>query len=381
MDPITLTIITLFVLATGGATTAVVRRQQQARKQLRLKESLRARQPVGDQRLSIFDVFWDLGASDFALELMAHHHLLPHDSESEIFGAWSRLEDLIDQHGSYEGFLEDSLEAIQEFFEEHRRAGHRRRLPGLTGAARRIIPVPRRLESDDSSAIAERPAAAEAKPPSAAGMRERRELRTGGRNLGLQPELSHEEVDLDRLGKLEPLDVLKSVLDGNVGDRIEQWWKMRQLRQLRKELDEALEAFYQFYADTARRNPDFYEPLYDAHQRWRDEATRLRFTGRRRPWDGAPFELAADVLFELAVHLAERLARQAYHTTYYTIENIHRHARDDERAMAGYLVYLNRHAFFAGRHPGYADHARRIEYATHRVQEEVIQLRNEGIHH
>ncbi len=377
MDPITLTIITLFVLATGGATTAVVRRQKRARRLLRLRENLRARRPFGDQRLSIFDIFWDLGASDFALELLAHHQLLPEDDETEVFGAWSRLEDLIEQYGGYEGFLEDSLEAIQEFFEEHQRVGHRRRLPGLTGAARRVIPIPRRLESDSSPSTAEPASAPAPAPPSAAGIRERREARTGGRSLGLKPEMRHEEVDLDNLGKLKPLDILQSVLDGNIGDRIEQWWKMRRLRQLRDELDDALVALYQFYADTARRNPDFYAPLYDAHQRWRDEVSRLRFTSRRRPWSNTAFELAADVLFELAIDLAEHIAKRAYDTTYYTIENIHNRARNDDRAMAGYLVYLNRHAFFAGRHPGYADHARKVEYATQRVREEVIRLRNE----
>ncbi len=379
MDPITLVIITtLFVLATGGATTAAVRRTRKQRKLLQLRESLRARRAFGEHRLSLFDVFWDLGASDFALELMAHHSLLPDDDDDrELFGAWSRLEDLIDQHGSYERFLEDSLEAIQEFFEEHRHAGHRRRLPGLTGAVRRTIPL--RLESDKSDDDSTALAKAE-KPPSAAGLRERRQLRRGQGHLGLQPEMAgEEEVDLDQIGKLEPLDVLQSVLDGRLGDRIEQWWKMRTLRQLRKELDQALESFYEYYADTARRDPDFYEPLYDAHRRWRDETTRLRFTARRRPWDDAPFALAADILFELAVDLAEKLSQRAYHTTYHTIENIHAHARRDDRAMAGYLVYLNRHAFFAGRQPGYADRARKIEYATQRVREEVLRLRDDGV--
>ena len=380
MDPITLGIIaTLFVLATGGATTAAVRHRRRIQKQLQFKNSLRARRPVAGIQLSLFDVFWDLGASEFALELMVHHHLIPDNSEDpDIFGGWSRLEDLIVQHGNYGAFLEDSLEAIQEFFEEHRRAGHRRRLPGLTGAARRVVPVPRRLESDQASPQADS-APDPATPPSSAEVQQRRNLRAGHATLGLQSGATNGEVDIDELGELGAMDILQSVFDGSLGTRIEKWWKMRELRKLRKELDETLSQLYRFYADTARRTPEFYEPIYDAHHRWRGEANRLRVVARRRPWADEPFELAADALFELAIDLSEHFAKRAWDTTYQTVESIHNHARNGNTAMAGYLVYLNRYAFFAGRHREYADYARKVEYATHRVREEIIRLRDEGI--
>ena len=379
MDPITLTIIaTLFVLATGGATTAAVRHRRRVQRQLRFKNSLRTRRAVAGLHLSIFDVFWDLGASEFALELMIHHHLLPDNGDDpDNFGGWSRLEDLIIQHGNYSDFLEDSLEAIQEFFEEHRRAGHRRRLPGLTGAARRVVPIPLRLESDRSDATA--PPPDPASPPSSAEVKRRRDVRAGKQAPGLYSELTQREVDIDKLGTLGVLDILQSVFDGSLADRIEKWWKMRDLRKLRKELDETLASLYYFYADVARRTPDFYEPIYDAHKRWRDEANRLRLATRRRPWAHEPFEIASDVLFELAIDFSEHLAKRAWETTFRAVENIHGHARKGDQAMAGYLVYLNRHAFFAGRHPDYADYSRKVEYATHRVREEVIRLRDEGV--
>lgn len=379
MDPVTIGIIaTLFVLATGGATTAAVRRRNRVRRRQKLTERLRQPRPVAGQSLSLFDVFWDLGASEFALELMAHHDLIPDDGDDlDAFGGWSRLEDLIVQHGNYSEFLDDSLDAIQEFFEQHRQAGHRRKLPGLTGAARRVVPIPRRLESDRDSASA--PDVERATPPTSAEVQQRRDIRAGHDSPGLRTESVAQDVDIDRLGDLGAMDILQSVFDGSLGDRIEAWWKMRQLRKLRKELDAALKVLYQFYADTARRNPDFYAPIYDAHQRWRAEATRLRARSRQRPWAGEPFELAGDVLFELAVDLSETLARRAYQTTYHAVETIHRHAQQGDVAMAGYLVYLNRHAFFAGRHPDYADLARKVEFATHRVREEIIRLRDEGI--
>ena len=379
MDPITLVIFaTLFVLATGGATTAAVRHRR-ALHAVRLKEALRATRPVQNQRLSLFDLFWDLGASDFALELMAHHDLLPSANDDAIHRAWSNMEDLVRQYGSYDSFLENSLEAIQEFFEEHRHAGHRRRLPGLTGAQRKVVPIPRRLESDRPSTDPNLPSTQVVNRPSVEGMRRRRQMRRDGGPAGLVSSATTEEVDLDTIGRFEPMDILQSVLDGKIGDRIEQWWKLRTLRQLRKELDQSLAELYRFYADTARRNPDFYEPLYDAHQRWRDETTRLRFTARRRPWSNKDYALAADVLFELAVDLAEGFQRRAHATTYQIVETIHAHARKEDTAMAGYLVYLNRHAFFAGRHPEYGDLARDIEFATQRMREEILRLRDQGV--
>jgi hypothetical protein len=43
--------------------------------------------------------------------------------------------------------------------------------------------------------------------------------------------------------------------------------------------------------------------------------------------------------------------------------------------MAGYLLYLNRYAFFAGRDVDYAQDVRRIENRAHKVREEVRQVR------
>lgn len=380
MDPVTLLILTMFAVATGGATTVVVRRRRRAHQRARLKEDLKTRRPVGDARVSIFDVFWDLGASDFALELMARDGLIPHDNaDRAVVAALSRLEDIVAQHGKYQQFLEDSLDAIQEFFDEHRRAGHRRRLPSLKAAARRTLPVPRRLESEEQPLAETTPQPAEPSRPTISSTRRRRQLRTGATRPGLSATAAGDEIDIDRIGDIGALDMLQSLLDGGLAEKIEKWWKMRKLRRRRGELDEALEQLYEFYADVARRQPDFYEPLYDAHRRWRDEAERLRFTRRRRPWAHREYALAADVLFDLAVDLSERLANRAYDTTYHTIETIHDYAAGDDRPMAGYLVYMNRHAFFAGRHPDYADLSRKVEYATQKVREELVRLRDEGV--
>ena len=376
MDPVTIVIITtLFALATGGTTAAVRRHRRQVDEQ-RLRTELHRRRPLGGRPRSIYDFFWDLGASDFALELMDHHHLLPDDAtDRSIDLAWRSFESLLDDYPTYESLLEDSLEAIQEYYEEHRQAGHRRKLPGLTAAARRVIPVARRLPSantDDGATPAP-------EPPSLSDARERAQLRRDRHKPGLQTEAHQQEVDLDRIGDIGAMDLLQSFIDGGLGQRLEAWWKTRSLRKKRRDLDDALADLYSFYADTARRHQDFYQPLYHTGTRWRVEANRLRATLKRRPWADADYRVAADVLFEIAIDMAQSLSHQADRSTHDTIELIHHHAASGDHAMAGYLVYLNRHAFFAGRHPGYADHTRRIDYATHKVRDEIIRLRDQNI--
>jgi hypothetical protein len=196
--------------------------------------------------------------------------------------------------------------------------------------------------------------------------------------IGMMAGGTHEEVHLDAIGNLSAGDLLMSVIDGSLGLRLDRWWKQRRLRQRRQELDQTLVALYDFYADVARRNPNFYDPLYDAHLRWRDEATRLRQQRRARYWKTQPWSLTADALYDDAIALSERLAERAYGSTYRAIEAIHEHTARGNPSMAGYLVYLNRHAFFAGRHPSYADFSRDVEFATAKLSEEITRLRDRG---
>lgn len=370
MDPFLIIFLTLFVLSTSSFVAIRIKKHQQTQKRLALQSDLRAHHRLEDTRLSLFDIFWDLGASDFALELMAHHDLLP-QSQDETYGAISRLKTLIQDHGGYNAFLEDSLDAIQEFFQDHRFAGDRRNLPGLTGARTRTVALPR-LESDQAP-----PPKLQA--PTAAHVKERREIRLGRQEPGLDIEQKQDVVDIDHVANFSAGAILRSLIDGNLSGQIDKWFKLRNLRHRRQQLDRRLEEFYDFYAEIALSTPNFYDPLYDAQRRWHDEVTRLKLERRQRRWAFRPFAAAADVLFDDAINLAQTLARRAYDASFFTIEKIHDHARQGQKPMAGYLVYLNRHAFFAGRFPAYADYARKIEFATHRVREELIDLRRQGV--
>ncbi|RAL24687.1 hypothetical protein DL240_00310 [Lujinxingia litoralis] len=384
MEPITWAILTTLALLAGGGLTQAARQRRAAQERVQLRAALRAPHPVGATRVSVFDVYWDLGASSWSLELMAHHDLLP-EHEEEIFGVWHRLEDLVAGHGSYDAFLEDSLEAIGEFFDEHRHVGSRRQLPGLSQRRRRVL----ELEGPESAEVADNLPVRRHEGsgvPTHQEARRRRALRGDTRSgyggpvtLGLSERGGGGLFDVEKLGNLDAQSVLGAFISGDLGRRLEQWWMMRRVRQLRDALDQELIAFYTFYVEAVRRSPHFYEPLYDASRRWREEATRLRFDRKRRDWRGEEWGLAADVLSEDAISLATSLSERAYQNTHATIETLHGHAAAGNTAMAGYLVYLNAHAFFAGRHPDYGDHLRRVDFATHRLQTELRRLRDQGL--
>jgi hypothetical protein len=379
MDPITLVILTLIILAAGGAGTATALRLQRVHRREKMQEAVRRKRPLRGQLLSLFDLFWDLGVSDYALEIMGAQGLLFSDPD-DLHGALSRLEDLVDNHGSYAAYVDDTLEAIQEFYDEHRRAGARRLLPTLTMRQQKLLPLPEGMSpaqapsdelvpTDGLGRVIEAP------------LDERRRMREERRLTAIVPDPGSTEtnVDIDALTDRDVLDVLQTLFAGNFADELSRWWRMRRLRTLKKALDERLAAMYDFYTRQVEVTPGFYNHLYDAYTRWREETARIEYLAFHRPWSGRPWEICADVLVAEALDLSRLLANQAGANAYETIERIHDHARRGDFPMAGYLVFLNQHAFFAGRGTNYGEYARQIEFATYRVQEELRKLRAEGI--
>ncbi|MBA2664057.1 MAG: hypothetical protein H0U74_17335 [Bradymonadaceae bacterium] len=396
MDPVTIIIITLFVLATGGGASAAATWRRSHQREA-LQKAVLTKRAIAGQPLAVFDVFWDLGVSDYALEIMGHQGLLPTGAQ-ELERALGNLEDLVRQHGSYNEYVADTLSAIQEFFDEHRRAGNRRALPTLELRAQKLLPLPQQtgalLAQPASQALARRAPADEAPLQTIArelgqllqtSLDERQRLRehraptsTGGLVLPGFDQASG-EVDLDKITSVDVGGVLQMLFAGNLADGVQKWWKMRRLRGLKGELDTCLASFYGFYADTATGNPAFYHHLYDGQRRWAEEAARIDALRRERPWAARSWGVCADVLIDHALLTANALAYQAGANVYNAIERIHDFARNGNVAMAGYLIYLNQHAFFAGRAPNYVDHTRQIEVATYRVQEELRKLRQGGV--
>lgn len=399
MDPIVVIIITLIALTGGGAGSAAVMIQRRKR-QLGLREAVLEKVDHGGRPLSIFDVFWDLGVSDYALALMNHHGILPHDPQ-DFEKVHSILDDLIEAHGTYTDFLEDNLAAIQEFYSEHRQTGHRRKIPTLTVRDRKLLPSERRSKEpapmSDSTALVRKREQVPATIDE--GEREQAERELGLVVQGtveerqvsreeLEPLLMtvssdeqmslHKGIDLDEASRQDWLKTVKNIFDGRLTDEVKKWWEFRSLRAAKSRLDDEFANFYDFYADLATSRSDFYDMLYDTAKRWRGEANRIEALLDQKPWRREPFADCAEVLVFEARRLGNQLASRAKRNIDTTVERIHDLARADDKAMAGYLLYLNHHAFFAGRSPDYGKYVERIERQAYRVQEELRKLKKEG---
>lgn len=382
MDPVTVFIILMSVLAGGGAGgVALAAYREHRRREMR---RLLGNERTHDGRsLSLFDVFWDLGANDIALEMMRHHGLLPEGLDDGP-RAHGELAALVDAYEGYGIFVEETLEVIEEFEEALRNRGDRRNIPTLKSRGRKLLPVDGEAEGDtsiDTAALVPREFAG-------SGAREERlghyvdepldrrvdyrEMRRGnGLRVHHRDGETRELIDVDDFAGMSTGDILGGILEGRFTETLEEWWNLRHVRSLKSDLDEAFEQLYDFYVDEVERRSNFYDDLFDQADRWEEEAERLEGIAQRDPLAGQPGELAADVLLEMAVSTARRIAQRAEGNTRKTIERIHAFARRGDFAMAGYLVYLNRNAFFAGRSPDYGDYVRRIENLAHRLKSEV----------
>ena len=100
---------------------------------------------------------------------------------------------------------------------------------------------------------------------------------------------------------------------------------------------------------------------------------------RHRPWAERADALACDLLVEEARILARYLARHAKKNTDEALGAIRDCATKGDAPMAGYLVYVNRFAFFAGRGDGHASIINEIEYATAKIQAELRALQEKHV--
>lgn len=345
-----------------------------------MRDAIRSRQTIdGQLDVSLFDVFWDLGCSDFALEVMAGQGLLMDDIQ-ELPVTLEALRDRIDEHGSYASFVRENLDAIQEFYRGHRHTGNRRALPALTAKPSKTLPLPAvgAAPADDTSNTMPVPYTGRFAPVQRIDDPNLGNLRSLDAVVLHTGESRSLEIDLDEVTRLEPLRMLKGIFSGSSVE-IERWWELRELRVLRDELDGYLRQLYQHYATMARSRANFYQQLFDTSQRWDVEARRIDALLDENPFSDRPWQLCATAMLEEARAVSRQLAYRSKANVEQTIELIHSHARRADTAMAGYLVYLNHHAFFAGRSEEIAEHIRRIETQTYRIQQELRDLNQKRV--
>jgi len=385
MDPVVI-IIVLATLAGGGATGVAVATYRRRRREA-MGESLERKRDHGESPKSLFDVFWDLGASDLALEMMRHEGLLPEEPD-EGERAHGRLRELVEAHGDYPTYVRETLEVIEEFEEQRKRGESRRNVPALETRTRKLLEVggnSSARESLEVGALVERGSASGGTGRSrgageavAASFERRVDVRRSGASsefrLHQDPEGGGGLLDVDDFEGMSAEEMLGSVFEGRFTETLRDWWERRAVRSLKRDLDEAFERLYDFYVAEVERRPDFYDDLFATAEEWGGEVERLEALRDRAPLAGEPTELAADVLVELALETSRSIVRDVESSTRQAIERIHAYAARGDFAMAGYLVYLNRNAFFAGRSEEYGSYVRRIENLAHRLRREVRRL-------
>ena len=375
MDPITLFLLIAVTTLTGGSGAVALKRRRRRRRE-RMREALLQKFPCSDRYVSVFDIFWDLGASDFALQIMSAQGLLPRDPD-DAERVFDTIEDRIQAHGSYSAFIADVLEAIQEFYQAHREAGHRRLLPTLEIRTQKLLPAP-----DGASSA---PAPVDDGLPDGYLLDIDLDERTRSReshapgDQSLVPVGGNREVDIDELVRVDLGQLLRSALSGNFWKEAERMMQMRELRGLRGDLDRALGALWRRFDAGARAEPGFTDPLYDLTRRWEREALRIERVERERRWDGTPHELAGDLLVQEARILARLLAARAKTSTDEALTSMRQSAMRGDTAMAGYLVYLNHHALFVGRGGEQLDLVRDVEVAASKIRSELRALQRQRV--
>ncbi len=371
----------MFVIAGGGVRSATNTRRR--RRRLDIKDAIRQRTPIAkDLELSIFDVFWDLGVNEYALEIMGNQGFLIRDLQ-DLGGAFENLRDAVEVEGSYSEFIRETLETIQEFYDAHKQAGNRRLLPAMEVRQSKTLELPA-ITSDQPPAEPTTlpvPFTGGFKPIVAQSFDERVDARSGAMLAPLTSMYGGAsiQVDVDDLVSIDPKRLLKGLFDGSIANEINRWTKMWNLRDRRDALDRELTRFYQFYTNQAAMDPRFYGHLYDVGKRWDLEVRRVEGLIEREKWKGKPWGVCAGVLMGEALAVSRQLCWLARNNVDQTVERIHDHARRGDTAMAGYLVYLNHHAFFAGKGDDYAELVRRVETATYRIQEELRELQKRGV--
>lgn len=379
MDPFTIFLIALLSVVGAGSGTTIARRVRHNRRE-RLREALLRKLPTRDRYLSIFDLFWDLGVSDFALEIMAAQRLIP-DEPADLDACFASIEDRLATHGTYAALLDDLLDAIQEFYRGHLATGSRRLLPTLQNPGQKLLPLPDSMRSSLA-------------PPEIVGdglpdgllldvdLDERWRIREDRRATSTALVITSEGegmVDLDSLLAAGGQQLLRALLQGRLGQQLKRLMELRELRARQGELDARLTTLYRHWAMTLQGSPSLIEPLYDLTRRWEREALRIAQIERAAPWQGKPWATSAELLCEEARILANYLARNARKNADEVLAAIRTHASRGDEAMAGYLVHVNRHAFFAGRGAAHAPLVTDIERATAHLQSELHSLRKRGI--
>ena len=141
MDPVTIAVLAALAVATAtGGTVAAIGARRRSRREA-MRAAVRAPVPVGGESpVSLFDVFWDLGASDLALTMMAHRGVLLDDPDDKAKLVHVLGEEIV-RSGGRKAYVAEQLDAIEEVFRKQRSAGTRALPPALAAPDRKMLPA------------------------------------------------------------------------------------------------------------------------------------------------------------------------------------------------------------------------------------------------
>ncbi len=371
MDPVTIAVLAALALATAaGGTVAAVGARRRSRREA-MRTAVRAPIPVGHESpVSVFDVFWDLGASDLALTMMAHRGVLLDDPEEKGKLITTLGEEIV-RSGGRAAYIAEQLDAIEEVFRKQRSAGARALPPALAAPERKMLPA----GPQQSTALATVDYASEIP----GGLADRDVWRSGVQ-VGPLDGGGANGVDVDTELGTDVETLLRALFGGgSLIAEARRWLAMRQARTLRDQLDRALTRLHGDFVGHVRNDAQALANLHDAGRRWEAEITRLEALRGSEARRGEAWALCADVLIEESIVLARALSVQAHDNVERTLARIDELAANGESAMAGYLVYVNRYAFFVGRTAVAESSIVDVERALGQLATELQRLRREGV--
>ena len=364
MDPLTIALIAAgaAVAGSGGVGAWLSSRRQRLAREA-MARAVRTTIPCGAQApVSLLDLFWDLGSSDFALEVLAHRDLLL-DTPEQLPALMTELPARIAEAGSYRALVDEILEAIEEF--QRQSAGNRRAIPALAAPTVKALPA-----AGETGALAV--------TQTTAASRDWEAWRTG-RTSGALGDAAGQNVDVDQVLDAGVGSMLSSLFEGNISQEFRRWSAQREAKKVRVELDRALESLHAVYANHVAHDPRTLELLHDASRRWDAERNRIEVLRSAAPYRERSWAMCADTLLEASAMLALQMSQAAQANVSETLARIEALAGEGNRAMAGYLVYVNRYALFVGRMQLCEAQVRAIEGASDRLRAKLGELRRKGL--
>lgn len=282
----------LILLAVGAALAWGAHRQRLRRL---AHEALHTPLLLPEGAQSLADLFWALGATPLALELMIRRELVPRDGQPPDV-AHRALRDDIAAFGGWQPFLDALHEVLGELEEEARRARLHRNLPHLALPSERLLPGAR----------------ADAPPIAVDGTAD------------------------PRLGTL-----VESLFSGRLEETLARWWGERDLRKARRTLDARLRDLARTVIGTLPL-PALAQRLHAMGHARSVERDRIeRLCGEHRGATG-PWRHAVQALLESALVRATDELDRAEEQAARLVRELHEHAAAGQLERVGWLLYVNR---------------------------------------